>query len=222
MPHMDPQNFAEALPCTFEDAADHVDANDAADGCREAFVEFCRGVSRGWTKRDLALWLAGPYARVAHLVDAPHDATQFAPASSLAALTPSRISAILDPAWQEAVSCVEDLASGRGVRWLDEAFEHGSIVEAALDDEFSVFVPYHRPRLTLAVRVRSLVVADFLLRPEEFRGQVRACDECGVVLLGAARRRGQCFDHLLNSDLRPTAEGLALADELIPVLRRSS
>jgi hypothetical protein len=217
---MAPDDSREASPCTLELVPDGVDPSDIADGCREAFVEFCRGVASGWTKRDLALWLAGPYARVARLIDTHEDENR-ASAEALAAVTPSRISELLDPAWQDAVSCVEDLARGIGVRWLDEAFEHGSVIEAALDDEYSVFVPHHRPRLTLALRVRSLIVADFLLRPEEYRGEVRACNECGVVLLGIARRRGQCLDHLLNSDMRPTAEGLAL-EELMPMWRQSS
>ena len=47
--------------------------------------------------------------------------------------------------------------------------------------------------------------------------------DCNVILLGeAARRRGHCLDHLMNSDLRPTAEGLRFVDELMPYLPKAS
>jgi hypothetical protein len=200
-------------------------AFDVSDACREGFISFCRGVAQGWTKRDLATWLVGPYARIARLVDAPLMVDDPPPASrtELSRLATNRIGGLLDPAWQDAVTCLEALVEGRGVDYIDEAFALGTLVEAETVDGQAMFVPVHRPRLLLAVRVRSLIVADFLLSPADFAGDVQTCVDCNVILLGeAARRRGHCLDHLMNSDLRPTAEGLRLVEELMPYLPKAS
>src|SRR5678816_684836 len=68
-------------------------AFDVSDACREGFISFCRGVAQGWTKRDLATWLVGPYARIARLVDAPLMVDDPPPASrtELSRLATNRI-----------------------------------------------------------------------------------------------------------------------------------
>jgi hypothetical protein len=197
--------------------------DEIVDGCREAFVSFCRGVASGWTKRDLASWLAGPYARVARLVDwgPPASSLMRTSPKAMALLNADRIGALLDPAWQGAISCIEALAAGTA-QPFDEALARGSVIEAMTADDQVLWVPMHMPGLPLAVRVRSLIVADYLMRPEDYEGDVIACGECGMALLGrVARRRGYCLDHVFNSDVRLLGDA-PVAEELMPIIPRAA
>lgn len=193
-----------------------VTADDVAVASRSAALAFCRGVAAGWTKRDLAEWLVADYddatltVRESLLPPPLVERSEHMPR-----LDEDRILQVVDPAWQEAVTCIEDFAAGRESRHLDEALHRGSIVEAWLDTGESVFVPVNRPGLPLAVRLRSLLVVDFLLRSEDYVGDIRVCGECGVILLGLwARDRGHCEDHVRKSDVGPTAEALDFELEL--------
>lgn len=201
-----------------------ITADDVADACRRAALAFCRGASAGWTKRDLAEWLVGMYEDAALSV----GESMLPPPMEMAAkpsrppLDEHRILGVVDPAWQEAVTCVEDFARGAESRHLDEALHRGSIVEAWTEDGDSMFVPVNRAGLPLAVRVRSLLVVDFLLRPEDYEGDIRVCGECSVVLLGQwTRNRGHCEEHIRRSDVGPTVSALEdLPDALAPSLLR--
>ena len=197
--------------------------DDVAYACRRAALAFCRGVSAGWTKRDLAEWLVGMYDDAAltvgeSLLPPPMNAEPRARPT----LDENRILGLVDPAWQEAVTCIEDFARGAESRHLDEALHRGSIVEAWTDSGESLFVPVNRAGLPLAVRVRSLLVVDFLLRHEDYAGDIRVCGECSVVLLGQwAKNRGHCEDHIRHSDVGPTVSALEdLPDALAPALVR--
>lgn len=201
-----------------------VDADHIAEACRSAALAFCRGVSAGWTKRNLAEWLVSDYEDACLTL----RESRLPPPMLLARppIDEDRILQLIDPAWQGAVTCIEDFAAGAEARHLDEALARGSIVEAWTTEGTSLFVPLNRPGLPLAIRVRSLLVADFLIRPEDYEGDIRVCSDCGVVLLGAfARERGLCEDHLRMSGIAPSmGAGLdELAEELAPMwLRRSS
>lgn len=200
-----------------------VTSDVVADACRRGALSFCRGVAAGWTKRDLAEWLVGDYEDASLTL----RESLLPPPMLLArpSIDQDRILQLIDPAWQAAVTCIEDFARGAEARYLDEALERGSIVEAWTPEGESLFVPLNRPGLPLAVRVRSLLVSDFLIRPEDYEGDIRVCSECNVVLLGLyARDRGMCEDHLRKSGLAPSLEGGLdeLSHELAPEWLRVS
>lgn len=194
----------------------HMSPLTIADACRDAALAFCRGVSEGWTKRDLAAWLRGPYMAAASLVDATvAPAVEDPPPSmrppSLGLLHDENIATLLDPAWQAAVTCIEGLAAGAPDTFLDEALLRGSVVEALTVRGELMFVPLHRGRLRLAVRVRSLFIADYMFRPGDYEGTLEACAVCGVVLLGAgAKESGVCGEHGRRSAIVPKDEAPTL------------
>ena len=178
-----------------------------ADGCRDAALAFCRGVCTGWTKRELAAWLKGPYAAVAGLVDVsiapPIDApppSTIPPAMGL--LADDHIRSLLEPAWRSAMSCMDSLCIGDADRYVDEAFRRGSLVEALTVRGELMLVPMHRGRLRLAQRVQSLLLADYLHRADDYVPDAGYCEACGVFLLGAAARQTlRCAAHRRQSGI---------------------
>ncbi len=187
----------------------HMSPTTIADACRDAALAFCRGVSEGWTKRDLAAWLAGPYMAAASLVDvtvapAIEDPPPSMRPPAMGLLDDENIAMLLDPAWQAAVTCIERLAAGDPDVLLEEAILRGSLVEALTVRGELMFVPLHRARLRLAVRVRSLLIADCMFRPQDYESAVAGCSVCGVILLGTgARERGLCGEHGRRSGIVP-------------------
>ena len=186
-----------------------VTAKDLAYDCRRAVIAFCRGVSGGWTKRELAEWLAGPYAAIAHLTsseDTPPPPSVRPPSSQrhetpVPGLADGRIMSLLDPAWQDAISCIEACANGSEPLFVDEAAEWGTLARLVDDDGVLPFAPVHRSALSPAPRSQSLRLCGPLVPPEDSRGELQVCSHCSVVLLGDAdRRRGQCADHQRRSD----------------------
>jgi hypothetical protein len=198
-----------------------VTAEDVGEACRHAALSFCRGVASGWTKRDLAEWLLGPYEAAALSVRGSRPSRPSPPRTPRAPLEESRIQRVMDPAWQGAIGCIEDFARAREAAHLDEALDRGSIGSAWTSCGTSLFVPLNREALPLAVRVRSLLVVDFLLRPEDYDGEVGECNECGLVLLGPwARRRGHCEEHVRVSEIVPMMTGEVLAAPSVPAWRQ--
>lgn len=212
-----PQSLRPLLPIAMSTAA-------IADGCRDAALSFCRGVQGGWTKRDLAAWLAGPYAAVARLVDAavapPVEASRPSTVPpAMDRLAAENIASLLDPAWDTVMACFEALSVGKPDAFLDEAFQRGSLAEAISVRGDIMFVPIHRPRLKLAHRVVSLVLADYLLRAQDYEDGLAFCDACDVVLLGpGAREAGYCTSHMRQSGIvTKEARERAEADDSVDV-----
>lgn len=183
-----------------------------AEGCRDAALSFCRNACAGWTKQDLAAWLSGPYATVAGLVDvsvAPQilevPSSRRPTMPPMARLADEEIAAILEPAWDQAMACVEALSRSHGGAadvLIEDAFTRGSLVEAITVRGEVVIVPMHRPRLRLAARVQSLFIADFLFRSHDYEGELEGCSSCGVVLIGAgARENSLCGAHMRTSGI---------------------
>lgn len=181
-----------------------VTPDEVGDACRRAALSFCRGVAGGWSKRELAEWLVGPYEAATLSVRESLLPPPSGVRGRRVAIEEWRILKLVDPAWQGAMRCIEDFGQSAEARHLDEAFERGSIGSAWTSCGTSMFVPLNRAGLPLAIRVRSLLVVDFLLRPEDYDGDVSDCNECGVVLLGQwARRRGHCEEHARTSQIVP-------------------
>jgi hypothetical protein len=181
-----------------------------ADASRDAALAFCRGVLGGWSKRELVAWLRGPYQGVAGLVDfivAPpiDDAPPSTQPSPMLLPTDEDIASVVDGAFECAMDCVEALARGDGLPFFEEAIERGSLVEAITVRGEVLLVPLHRPRLRLARRLIALFLADYMLRPDDYRDIAHSfwqCDVCDVVLIGTgAREQGLCNLHARRSGI---------------------
>ena len=219
----------------FIELAPGVTAVDVADACRHAALAFLRGVASGWSKRELAEWLLGPY-EAATVVGAPPSVPPSIAPPSMDAAAADRVLRLLTVTRGEARACVHDFAIGREAPHLDEAFAKESIaaawtqpaegevdLDAEDDTRASVFVPVNRPGLALGVRVRSLFVVDFLIRPEDYEGDLRECRACGVVLLEPwSRSRRLCDLHVRDSGTVPKIDDDALLADLLPLSSRLS
>lgn len=196
---------------------DGVHADDVAAACRRAILAFFRGASPvglTWSKRDLVAWLVGDYGEAAIESDGLSDnPPPWSVRPSDRPIDASRISQLLGPAHDAALQCLRDFAEANEGEPVDEALSRGSIVPAWAWDGTSVFVPVNVPGLPLAMRIRSLLVADFLVRPEDYEGELLSCADCGAPLLGHfARSRGLCDEHIRSSGVVPSAARVSLPD----------
>lgn len=145
--------------------------------CRRAALAFVTGSASGWSKRELALWLTGPYAdatrhcahgeRTAVVVD---KTVQVGAVEALVATTRRR--------W---VSALEDAAQSDGaLEFAETAIDQGFVQRAVDVQRFEVWVPADRPRMRLEERVGALFAADYLNDPVAY-GALRVCHLCEVV-----------------------------------------
>ena len=171
--------------------------NDVADACRSAALGFAWSAHHGWGRRELARWLAGPYAQAA------------APTRSLRSsglrravihrpLDEATIEDLLTAARAEIIEMLRSVWS-----WTDDAaFVRARIGEgmvAGIVDESSGlgFAPVDNPNMRLVERVRSLFVADYLTRPADYAA-FAVCDDCdgatfdgGLYHVDCTRPRGR-------------------------------
>jgi hypothetical protein len=175
-----------------------IDAAVIAGGCRRAGLEFVRGVHTGWDARDLAAWLTGPYAQATcHVprgecvarIDDEESPTSFENAP--------RLQEVLASARTGAISALEDAESIRGrLVFVREAIRDRTIVPATSANGESIWVPLDRRKMNLRDRVLSLFAVDFLLRPEDYVGDLLVCSSCEAVVFDAkARALGHCGAH---------------------------
>lgn len=162
---------------------------DVADACRSAALGFAWGADRGWTKRELARWLVGPYARAVAPSVAVRSGMRRAPVArrpiedeTIAALL-HRAHAYLLDGLRAAASWRRDAAFAREM--IDEGFVVG-VVDAS---SAIGYAPVDASDMRLVDRVRSLFVADFLTRPEDYARFV-VCDTCGGATFDGAVSHG--------------------------------
>lgn len=152
---------------------------EQADACRSAAFGFVWSARAPWGKRELARWLAGPYASA---IAATRDRVT-ARASARAAI---RLRPVSDDAVHEFVaqSYARVLATLRSLgRWrYDPRFARvmidGGIVVGVIDETSEIgYAPVAAREMRLADRVTSLFVADFLTRPRDY-ARFQVCGDC--------------------------------------------
>lgn len=154
---------------------------DVADACRSAALGFAWGAP-AWGRRELARWLAGPYAAAIDATRAPHSPSPSSRAQGeirpvaeddLLRVLQSAHSGLLDTLRSAWTACHEGSLS---CTMIDLG-----LVTSVMDDEFGIgYAPVDYPRLRLVDRVTSLFVADFLTRPSDYDA-FSVCAECGAV-----------------------------------------
>ena len=165
-------------------------------------------------KKELAAWLAGPYAEVTRhslpVVVAPPPTAEVRSLVVRRSLPPYAVSRVMREAHEEIVETLRILAvPDGGVAFAYHAL-NGLVVrcrEASGDREG--FAPAADPRMRLAERVMALLAVDYLTRPEDYETQLAICTRCTLIAFdGAARARGVCRVH--------SASGIRFRDSEMP------
>ena len=157
---------------------------DVADAARSALTEF---MSMAPDKRALSEWLVGSYARATSYVQRrPHS---LPPPGSRP--PPSQSEAIEDlvvAAKTDAQSIIQAALEG-GAEGLVQRLP-SMVPIMRVEDAFGGhgFAPLDGPRLRLADRVLSLIVADFLTRPDEFARAMAASPRPRITRSGISAR----------------------------------
>jgi len=170
--------------------------DEIAQACRVAGTAFVAGVGRGWTKRDLAEWLLGPYSEAACVL----------PGASGHAGTASgarQDSAVSAPALQKLLrdtrATVLELLAAPPDRvlllgpWAEEA---GAIMRSEHEGGHTGWIPVNLPRMRLEDRVLSLFAVDSLVRRDDYASQLAICRRCRSITFDArSRETGLCAFH---------------------------
>jgi hypothetical protein len=176
---------AAEVPCVFKDESD-VDpmpvtgdetAMDVARACRRAALLFMNGVASGWSKRDLAGWLLGPYKeatrhsawdRMWPPMDPTPDMTSALRISELMELVRIAIAAMLADAPLRRATFVTDAIRSRAI-------------QPARSQAGVLWIPVDAPRMGLERRVLALFAVDCLARPEDYSNHLNVCHHCDRV-----------------------------------------
>lgn len=154
-----------------------IEVGEVADTSRSAALGFAWG-ARDWSRRELAQWLIGPYARAT----APARALR---ASGVRRAITSRAvdeDRVRDLLARTHASIVHALASvwswPRDTSFARDVVERG-LVGGVVDDASNIgFAPIDQLGMSLEDRVLSLFLADYLTRPADYAA-FAVCVDCG-------------------------------------------
>ena len=146
-----------------------------ADGCREAVLAFVAGTAGGWSPADLDAWLTRSYRPTIHVKPRAARAMR---GGSMDLARPFETSMM--EASELTRALLASCAGGRVPGFIAQMVELGFVVGAEDPNGAVGWVPVDDVTMTLVDRVASLLAADFLTRPNDYR-EVAICEECGVV-----------------------------------------
>jgi hypothetical protein len=140
-----------------------------AAACRNALLLFV-GQSGKWGKRELAEWLMNHYAKAVCLDEEPAPSER-KPSQSV---EPEALQWLLRAARVEVIQCAEELLEhGEDAPFLSRVADHGYVVPVRDAAGAEGFVPITKRAMTFADRVVSLLAADFLTLPDQYRSSPR-------------------------------------------------
>jgi hypothetical protein len=140
-----------------------------AAACRSAFLLFVRQ-SGHWGKRELAEWLMNHYAKATCLDEEPPPSERrpTQPVQSEALQWVTRAARV------EVIQGAEELLEhGEDAPFLSRLVAHGYVVPVRDASGAEGFAPSRKRLMTFADRVLSLLAADFLTSPHEYRSRPR-------------------------------------------------
>jgi len=182
----------EAVRCRLLSPGHRV--SDIADACRSAALAFAWCAHRAWSRRELARWLIGPYAAA---ISQPHDTRVRRVAGDAGPLEEDAVSELLVRAHGQVLDALRSVHS-----WKDDAcfardMVTGGFVIGVIDEVDSIgYAPVDVWNMRLVDRVRSLFVADYLTRPNDYASFV-ICEGCqGATFDGGESHRVTCGDEL--------------------------
>ena len=157
---------------------DHDRILTVADACRRAASKILGEDTSRWGSSELAAWRTGPY----------HEATHRGPKRGTVChedferLTTAEV--------QERLHCARSFVAARvEMAWdntrqaFASAIEDGLVIRARDVSGQGGFLPAVEAGVPLGDRVLSLVIADYLTRPQDYRHSLRVCAECEGALL---------------------------------------
>lgn len=157
---------------------------------RAAIAEFLRGTALGWTKRDLATWLVCHYSPCLAADAAVHpDGRRALGARPATPIDDDSLEAAILSARCRALRLLADLGQPRlAAAIARDAVARGHVLGRRDRTGRIAWAPVGRARMRLAERVASLIVADCLNSPADYRRAVvcRGCSELGFGALAHA------------------------------------
>jgi hypothetical protein len=181
--------------------------HETADRCRRGVLEFVAGTAGGWNRVDLELWLGAPYRAASSAFPSPTRSGDFA------AHAVAEVGGLFETAMMDAADAVRDLlasaASPRMPAFAHLAVERGFVVSAQDANGALGYVPVDVAGMTIVDRVASLLAADVLTRPNDYKS-VSICEDCGAVSF-----EWTACDHDACEDLRES--GVVRRDDGGPV-----
>jgi hypothetical protein len=186
---------------------------ELADACREAVIEFLNGVLvEGWGPSHLAAWLRGPYRTITRRGAALVASLERGPQVS-AALVRWIENEDRDRVLREAANeTLETLRSAsdpsEGASFACAVIAEGLVIPCSTSWGTETWLPVATPRMRLVERVRSLIAADYLLRPEDYEVCLAICGRCEAVSFDpVAKSRGVCRSHATSVVVRRWESG---------------
>lgn len=158
---------------------------DVADACRSAGLGFAWSAHHGWGKRELAQWLVGPYAHAA-------GATRTLRSSGMRRAVTHRpldedtIAQLLVDARTEVLEALRNAWTWPADPRFARARVDEGLVAGIVDETSEIgYAPVDRAGMRLVDRVRSLFIADYLTRPDDYAA-FTVCEDCeGATFDGA-------------------------------------
>lgn len=170
-------------------------ADRPATSARDAAAAFVRGATRGFGRRELAEWLMCHYATCVIPSDAEPD-TERSPAGGPVNVDESSVARVVRRARIAAERLLDELADPHRATSIARLMIATGEVATVRDERGAVaWAPVDLPRMRLHHRVASLLVADYLNAPFEYR-DVRVCHGCGAIGFGGrdAHAEGDACD----------------------------
>jgi hypothetical protein len=183
---------------------EEVRAVAVAEECRDAMLALLRGVGDGWGKREVAEWLAVPYAKATAFaaVDFEDSGAFRRPPTKVG---PARLEEVLRSAKEEALATLILAAPpDSDVRFSSRAISAGHVVRTRDAAGRNGWAPVDAPGMLLLDRILSLATVDYLMRPADYLALLSVCGICQAVSFDAqVRVRGHCPKHRKSSGKIP-------------------
>jgi hypothetical protein len=171
-----------------------------ARASRGAFVEFLSSADTMWRRRDFEEWLAGAYALVTSVTRQGLGWVRTSRAPELE-LENAQFIRALRSAHAGICRTLETAASPEhDFRFATRAIRQRFVVSAWDETGREGWVPVDVPGMRLLDRVKSLLAADYLTRPHDYRTLLKTCPVCHAFLFA------RCVCKVYEGDL-PCATG---------------
>jgi hypothetical protein len=188
-----------------------VRTHEIADAARDAMLAILRGIGEGWRKREVAAWLAMPYAELTALAELPEEDFEVDDSSTFrrrpTKVMPARLDEVLRAAKEETLATLILAAPpGSDVRFTTRAIGAGHVVRTRDAFGRGGWTPADVRGMTLVDRILSLASVDYLMRPADYLGRLSVCGVCQAVSFDAQMRvRGHCTKHRKSSGRIPVS-----------------
>ncbi|MBS2017112.1 MAG: hypothetical protein JST00_29770 [Deltaproteobacteria bacterium] len=166
---------------------------DIADACRSAALGFAWGAP-AWTKRDLATWLVGPYARATACSSTRDGAAGDLRAHAARTVDEDALARLLSRAHTRVIEWLRGAWTWRHDARAARSIVADGLVAGVIDEASGIgYAPVDRSGMTLVRRVESLFLADYLTRPADYAA-FAVCSECDGATFDGGIYHVDCID----------------------------